>query len=392
MAYKRQKITSGAVMKMLPGDVISDTEIRGFMVRRQRKETSFSLKYVIHSRQRLASIGILGDGNLTVGGARKKAEIMRGQVGAGVDPQAQRDKAKAATTIARAAEMFALEHVKPKLRETTARRYRDLLERIIVPTLGKRHFDTLTRGEVARWHAKMAATPVQANLALRVLSSLHSFASMRFGLDSANPTKGVRMFAERKIERYLTDDEAARLWDALDHFSAPKSGIAPQYVAGIRLLLLTGARYTEILGAHRAWIDEERAQLRIPTGMAKTADRILRLSPEALEVVRSIPVMAGNPYLIPGAVSGKPYRGRSTPWKRILKHAGIENFRPNDLRHSWASSAVTAGASLYAVGAHLGHASPSTTRRYAHLAPDAIRDIADSTAARIAGLRALRQT
>ncbi|WP_353954642.1 tyrosine-type recombinase/integrase [Brucella pituitosa] len=50
----------------------------------------------------------------------------------------------------------------------------------------------------------------------------------------------------------------------------------------------------------------------------------------------------------------------------------------HDLRHNFASMAVSSGQSLYLVGKLLGHSQSQTTQRYAHLAPDPIRDAADS--------------
>ena len=60
----------------------------------------------------------------------------------------------------------------------------------------------------------------------------------------------------------------------------------------------------------------------------------------------------------------------------------------HDLRHLVASTAVSAGDSLYVVGKLLGHATSAMTERYGHLAPDAVLDVAARTSAKIAGLLA----
>ena len=61
------------------------------------------------------------------------------------------------------------------------------------------------------------------------------------------------------------------------------------------------------------------------------------------------------------------------PWMRIVKRAGIEHVRLHDLRHSFASFAVSSGASLTLIGGQLGHRSIATTQRYAHLSRVASR-------------------
>jgi site-specific recombinase XerD len=57
----------------------------------------------------------------------------------------------------------------------------------------------------------------------------------------------------------------------------------------------------------------------------------------------------------------------------------------HDLRHSFASIAVSSGASLPIIGAILGHSVPATTARYAHLTDSATRIVADRVGEVISG-------
>lgn len=79
--------------------------------------------------------------------------------------------------------------------------------------------------------------------------------------------------------------------------------------------------------------------------------------------------------MFPGRVQGQPLNNPIKGFKRILAAAGIENLRIHDLRHSFASLAVNAGATLYDVQHLLGHASPQTTQRYAHLTDERLRQV-----------------
>jgi Site-specific recombinase XerD len=56
----------------------------------------------------------------------------------------------------------------------------------------------------------------------------------------------------------------------------------------------------------------------------------------------------------------------------------------HDLRHSFASALVNNGVSIYEVQNLLGHRSINTTRRYAHLAPERLRESAE-VASRVYG-------
>ena len=68
--------------------------------------------------------------------------------------------------------------------------------------------------------------------------------------------------------------------------------------------------------------------------------------------------------------------------------AGFENLRIHDLRHSFASIAISGGASLYEVQQLLGHASNRMTQRYAHLESGAVRRAAECVARQICGASA----
>lgn len=62
-------------------------------------------------------------------------------------------------------------------------------------------------------------------------------------------------------------------------------------------------------------------------------------------------------------------------WRTLRAHAGLDDvLRIHDLRHSWASDAISADVALSVVGKVLGHKSPQTTARYAHLHDRALQD------------------
>lgn len=60
--------------------------------------------------------------------------------------------------------------------------------------------------------------------------------------------------------------------------------------------------------------------------------------------------------------------------------ANIHAMRIHDLRHNFASLAVNSGESLYVVQHLLGHASPQTTQRYAHLQSQTLLDASEGVA------------
>ena len=113
--------------------------------------------------------------------------------------------------------------------------------------------------------------------------------------------------------------------------------------------------------------------LRLPD--SKTGAKVIRLGTNAVEILTRIerkhPV-----WVFPGARGTKPIEPQCA-WYRIRAKAGLEDVRLHDLRHSFASVGVNGGASLPVIGALLGHNRVETTRRYAHLSDDPIREVSE---------------
>jgi site-specific recombinase XerD len=70
-----------------------------------------------------------------------------------------------------------------------------------------------------------------------------------------------------------------------------------------------------------------------------------------------------------------------------MRQTGIPNYRRHDNRHTYASHLVSSGLSLEIVGQLLGHASTTTTKRYAHLADDPLRAATERFGSMLADFR-----
>jgi len=103
-------------------------------------------------------------------------------------------------------------------------------------------------------------------------------------------------------------------------------------------------------------------------------------------VLTELPRQEDSPYVLPAERGNGHFIGIQKPWQRLRKAAGLDDLRIHDLRHSFASIAVSGGDSLYLVGKVLGHRQSRTTERYAHLKDDPVRAVADRTSGRIAAI------
>ncbi len=91
----------------------------------------------------------------------------------------------------------------------------------------------------------------------------------------------------------------------------------------------------------------------------------------------------GNPYVIAGKVERKVCDDFQHPWRRTREPAGLDGVRIHDLRHTYASNAVSSGMPIQMVGRLLGHTQSQTTMRCAHLAGDPENRAADENTARL---------
>jgi integrase len=104
----------------------------------------------------------------------------------------------------------------------------------------------------------------------------------------------------------------------------------------------------------------------------------------AVELLERQARLPDNPYIFPGKITGNQINNPQKAFGRVLKKAGISDFRIHDLRHTHASIAINNGASLYEVQHLLGHSQSKTTSRYAHLADETLRKVSDTISNRIA--------
>ena len=184
------------------------------------------------------------------------------------------------------------------------------------------------------------------------------------------------------MERYLTADELARVGQTLNQLedAASTDRFA---LAAIRLLILTGARRSEILTLQWDHVDLARRRLELPD--SKTGQKTIHLNDAAVSVITALPRLVGNPHVIPGRLKGAHLANLQNAWDQVRTLAGIGDCRIHDLRHSFASLAVDAGASLPMIGKLLGHGQPRTTARYAHLTDSTVQRLNEQIGERITG-------
>ena len=136
----------------------------------------------------------------------------------------------------------------------------------------------------------------------------------------------------------------------------------------IRLLIFTGCRVSEILTLKWQDVALDKGLLLLPD--SKTGRKVIHLNGAAIGILKNLPRVSANPFVIVGNKEGHHFENISKVWRKLRDRAGLEpvesasgqlqNVRLHDLRHTFASMAAAGGASLPMIGKLLGHTQAQT--------------------------------
>jgi integrase len=331
---------------------------------------AFVLNYRIAGRERRLTIGSFPEWSTKA--AREEAKKLRREIDGGHDPLAERIAEREAPTVNELIERYRADHASRK-RQRSRIEDESLMRQWINPELGSLKVIEIRRSDVERLHRKITAsgTPIRANRTITLLSRMLTLA-MRWEMRDDNPASGIERNHEEARQRFLSGEELRRLIEAI--------AVHPNQAAAnaVRLLLLTGARRSEVLGATWDQFDLETGVWTKPSAHTKQK-RVHRvpLSGPARQLLTEMKAAAEqrkpSPYLFPGRGVDGPMVEIKIAWSALRKAAGLNDMRLHDLRHTYASVLASAGLSLPVIGALLGHTQPGTTARYAHLFDDPLR-------------------
>jgi integrase len=374
-----------------------DGALKGFGVRVKKSgAASYFIQYRNQEgRTRRLVLGRVGE--LTPNEARQLAADRLKGVRKGGDPSAERHAARTAITVAELCDLY-LADAKGRIKPSTLAMDRSRIECHVKPMIGRRTAAGLTRRDIERFQADVAAgktakprkevgrsgkTTGGRGVAARTVGMLGAILEFgkRHGTLVENPARGVRRFPDNKRRRYLSLDEISALGTVMREAEA--DGENRTAIAAIRALLLTGCRRNEVLALPRTWLDAKARCIRFED--TKSGAQLRPIGAIAAEHIASQTPREGCPWAFPaergrcGHLIGLP-----RVLGRLCGHAGLENVTVHTLRHSFAAVAAELGFSELTIAGLLGHSVPGVTARYAHVPDSALVAAADRVSARIA--------
>lgn len=406
--------------------VVWDTEVPDFRLRvRPSGRKSYELRYQKPASRTPRQIKIGDHGRpWTPDEARDEAKRILRQVYDGLDPLDEKAERRGAINIDGLIDVYLAEGpaYKPDKRASSWEVDRYNLHNHLRPLLGKKLAQDLTKDHLVVWQDQVAngATakrepslkkrgiinitggPGAAAKAIRCVATMLEWARER-GYVVTNVARDVKKIQDGERERYLQDDEAARVWNTIDDMVADGT-LAARLGVAFKLILLTGARIGEVRGLRWSEVDLQRKLVFLPPARHKSGGRnkpkSLELPLAAVQLLKAFKEKRPNTtFLFPAQLPSnkgeetssaaarfinEPMSPPYSQWGRVMTRATVTDASFHVLRHTFASQVMADDTSLLTLSKMLGHARVSTTQRYAHLAPSAGAKAADRVALRYA--------
>ena len=243
----------------------------------------------------------------------------------------------------------------------------------IGPTFAKVELGCITRRDISVWLVRLSQGGLQVatrNRAAAVFRQLLTTA-VEWDLIAAVPKIETAREPE-PVHEWLSNEDIAELVQ-----------LSGDWGGRVLLLARTGIRRGEAAALHHDAVDLVRGQIEIVRSLSKAGGllppkgkkaRTIPLTPQAQAALQAEPTTDGWVWPRP-THPDEPLR--ISAWESRAKRLAVtwgRKFGWHMLRHTFASHLVMDGRPLPAVQALMGHSNITTTMRYTHLAPNALRD------------------
>ena len=287
---------------------------------------------------------------------------------------------------------------KDSVRPKTHIQYRQIVEQHINPMLGQIKLSDLRPEMIQAAYNKKTAAGISARTVRLIHSVLRSALNqaLRMGLIYRNPATIVYQPKLKETEMKVLDENQVRslLITAKGH----------RLEALFKLEVTSGLREGEILGLKWSDLDWENHQLKVQRQLQRVPGvglifsepksaagrRMIMLGSETLASLKAHSsrqyaerVFSGdkwqeNDMIFPSSI-GTPLEPRNLfrEFKDLLRKANLPDIRFHDLRHTFATLALSQGVSVKVVQEMLGHSDASMTLKvYSHTTPGMQREAA----------------
>lgn len=298
---------------------------------------------------------------------------------------------------------------KVNLRPGTRVRYRQILQKTLLPVFGSMKLANIEPVHVRTWLADFAAQqPASAVRRSYVLLRMVMKGAVENELLVKTPCISSLPPVKQAEMRFLSVTEVEELARA----------IHPHFQTLLYVLAYCGLRWGEAVGLKRKYIDTSRRTIRMEEQLTEVDNELLPGQPLKTKAARrtvkvpaflavmleehfvrlaelraqlNLRALGPDDFVFVNTRGGLLHRGsfRLNHWLPALRRAGLEGIRVHDLRHTAVALAINvSNAHPKAVQVRFGHSSiQQTYDRYGHLFPQMDEGIADDLDAAFHGVK-----
>ena len=287
------------------------------------------------------------------------------------------------------------------LKETSIRKYEDILTKYILPEFGHRNLNDITNTELIHFANSLLQEGganqqgLSSGTVLEVMSVMNSIRIYELSHDRpvTYNVKCVNIKRENRKIRVFSIYEEKQLVDwLLNHMNTVNLGILLCLFTGLRVGEVCALKWENFnFGDDTFSIDKTMQRVRIDTNIDNTGymnkkTEVKILPPKSEQSVRTIPIPQNLNSLLKENYKDEAYiltgsknhylepRALQYRFKTILKQAGIVDANFHTTRHTFATRCVEQGVDIKCLSEILGHASVSVTlNRYVHPSMDSKR-------------------
>ncbi len=286
-------------------------------------------------------------------------------------------------------DIWLVECAEPTVRPTTIKGYRGYVEKNIKPYLGNKQICKVTTAEIQSLYRKLQKEgavdggPLAGTTVRRIHNVLHQALDVAVNrhLIVKNPSNDVTL--PKKVataKTILNDEQLERFMEAIK--------ADEHWHDFFYLEITTGLRRGELCGLMWSDFNEQKGTLSIRrtlhaktgggyyVGDTKTGTgrRVIKLPPSTVELLTARKKKSISQWIFHNPIRPEdpvmPNSGYHR-MKKIMKDAGLPNMRFHDLRHTFATHALTSGVDAKTLSGILGHTKTSfTLDTYTHVTGD----------------------
>lgn len=273
-----------------------------------------------------------------------------------------------------------------ELKERSVRNKKYMIEKHIIPYLGKRTMDSITPSDIIKWQGTIREKgykPTYLRMLNNQLTALFNHAHNIYNLKN-NPCKKVRKMGKSDADKlsFWTKEEYDIFIESLDRNDI--------YHLIFQILFWTGCREGELLALTKKDINLEEGTINISKTYFRINGKDIITTPKTECSVRKITIpeflkeeiarYIERLYFYPDdtRLFNMTARAVQKKFKYQAEKAGLPSMRVHDLRHSHVAFLINEGVAPLLIKERLGHKDIQITMNtYGHLYPNQQKALAE---------------